>query len=159
MPTMISVPRFSLLPRSRRQIFQMHPLKALGHNGLPTLFFQMYWHIVGSDVQSLNILNNQVDPFDINKTFIVLIPKCKNPTSPKEFRHISLCNLLWRLWQKWLLIGLRKLSLMLLTYIKQSTFVQGRLITDSALIVMECFHWLKKKRKGEWCHGSETWYV
>lgn len=69
-------------------INQMHPLKSPGPNGLPALFFQKYWHIVGEDVNHLvlEILNNGKAPDEINKTSIVLIPKAKNPASPKDFR-------------------------------------------------------------------------
>lgn len=31
----------------------------------------------------------------------------------------------------------------------QSTFMKGNLITDTALVAMECFHWMKKKTKGK----------
>ncbi|XP_058751474.1 uncharacterized protein LOC131624535 [Vicia villosa] len=52
----------------REVIFQMHPTKSPGSNGLPALFFQKYWNIVGSDVTAvaLDILNNQRDPSAIN---------------------------------------------------------------------------------------------
>ncbi|CAJ2671909.1 unnamed protein product [Trifolium pratense] len=128
----------------------MHPLKAPGPDGLPALFYQKYWHIVGVEVQNLalSILNQNGDPRDINKTFLVLIPKGKNPTSPKDFRPISLCNVVMKIVTKTIANRL-KLTLPDVIDIEQSAFVQGRLITDNALIAMECFHWLKKKRKGK----------
>lgn len=57
-------------------------------------FFHEYWHIVDKDITelALGILNEGKSPEHINNTFIALIPKCKNPTSPNQFRPISLRN-------------------------------------------------------------------
>jgi len=128
----------------------MHPLKAPGPDGLPALFFQKYWHIVGREVQdlALSILNTGEQPHDINKTFLVLIPKGKNPSTPKDFRPISLCNVVMKIVTKAITNRLKH-TLGDVIDIEQNAFVQGRLITDNALIAMECFHWLKKKGKGE----------
>ncbi|KAI5395896.1 uncharacterized protein LOC127094379 [Lathyrus oleraceus] len=51
---------------------------------------------MGLDVTRLvlDILNNNKDPGSLNSTFIVLIPKRKNPSSPKEFCLISLYNMI-----------------------------------------------------------------
>lgn len=40
-------------------LFKMHPLKALDPDGLPSLSFQKYWHVVGNEVKKtvLDILN------------------------------------------------------------------------------------------------------
>lgn len=72
----------------------MNPPKALGLNGPSTLFFQNFWHIVGTYLIKMNmdIINNNKDSGVLNNTFIALIPKCKNPSSPKDFCLISLCN-------------------------------------------------------------------
>ena len=59
-------------------IKQMHPTKAPGPNGLPALFCQKYWYIVGKHVISfcLECLNGKKSQKSVNSTNIVLIP-CK----------------------------------------------------------------------------------
>lgn len=128
----------------------MHPLRAPGPDGLPALFFQKYWHIVGSEVITfaLGILNEAKSPECINKTFIALILKCKNPSSPSQFRPISLCNVVMKIVTKSIANRLKPILPEIVDE-EQSAFVQGRLITDNALIAMECFHWMKKKTKGK----------
>jgi len=58
----------------------MHPIKSLGPDGMPPLFFQKYWSIVGQDVTDcvLNILDTGEMPPKLNDTHICLIPKTKN---------------------------------------------------------------------------------
>jgi hypothetical protein len=82
----------------KEAIYQMHPLKTPSPDGLPTMFYQKYRHIVGEDVQNLalGILNNGQTQ-DINKTFLVLISKGKNPSSLKDFRLVSLCNVIMKI--------------------------------------------------------------
>lgn len=75
-------------------IHSMKSLSAPGPDGLPTLFYQHYWSIIGTDIIALclDILNSGKDPSSINHTKIWLIPKNKNPNTPKDFRPIALCN-------------------------------------------------------------------
>lgn len=131
----------------KEALFLMSPIKAPGPDGLPALYFQKYWHIVGQDVSQLvmDILNNNRDPGDINSTHIILIPKCKNPASPKYFRPISLCNLGMKMVSKTLANRIKKI-LPDIVDDGQSGFISGRLITNNALVAMECSHWLKKKK-------------
>lgn len=75
-------------------LFQMHPLKSSGRDGLQALFFQIFWYIVRGDVEKvvLDSLNYEKDPREINHTFIALILKFKKSKNPKDFLPISLCN-------------------------------------------------------------------
>ena len=36
----------------RNALFQIHPSKSLGHDGMSPFFFQKFWHIVVHDVTS-----------------------------------------------------------------------------------------------------------
>lgn len=56
---------------------KMQPSKALGPNGMPPLFYQKYFHIVGPKVTKvvLEALNTGHIPSILNHTIITLIPK------------------------------------------------------------------------------------
>lgn len=77
-------------------IKNMSNMAAPGPDGIPDLFFKRFGEIIGNNVTHfiLLILNNVGDPSCHNHTYINLTPKTKNPTSPSEFRSISLCNIM-----------------------------------------------------------------
>jgi hypothetical protein len=81
-------------------------------------------------------------------TKIVLIPKSNDATDLKDFRPISLCNVIYKIVAKCLVNRLRP-HLNGLISENQSAFLPGRLISDSALITFECFHAIQKSRKGD----------
>lgn len=96
---------------------------------------------MGNEVKKMvvDILNNEKDTTKINQTFVVLIPKCKNPRSPKESYLISLYNVVMKLVSK-IIANRVKNILSDIIDVEQSAFVRGRLITGNTLIVMECSH-------------------
>ena len=126
---------------------QMHPSKSHGPDGMPALFYQKYWDIVGSDVVSmiLNVLNYNTSMADINRTYITLIPKINNPAKMTDFRPISLCNVIYKLILK-VLANCLKLVLPQVISENQSAFLSERLIIDNVLIAFELMHYLDHKR-------------
>ena len=86
-PTVVTVEMNNNLIREfkaeevEQAIQQMVPSKAPGPDGMPPIFYQKYWHVVGSDViiAVLSCLNSGGLLKSINHTFITLIPKVKCP--------------------------------------------------------------------------------
>lgn len=72
---------------------QMDPIKAPGLDGLPPIFFQQYWSVIGDDVVR-QILEGGDISSGVNHTHICLIPKVKSPQFINQYCPISLCNIL-----------------------------------------------------------------
>lgn len=77
--------QFLLVPYSDEEIkdalFQIDPHTASGLEGIPSIFFQNFWSIVGSDVTCVvrSFLSTRCILRQLNYTMVSLIPKTTNP--------------------------------------------------------------------------------
>ena len=130
-------------------LFAMHPEKAPNPDGMTALFYQKFWDIVKED------LTHMVNQFlfhgevanGLNDTNICLIPKTTRPNVMSQFRHISLCNVSYKIISKVLCLRLRKVLPDRISE-TQSAFVAGRQISNNIMIAQEMFHALRTKPSG-----------
>lgn len=140
----------------KRAVFDMHPDKSSGHDGLNPVFFQAYWQIVGRDVTSFCQIFFDTDelPAGINRTLVCLIPKVYQPQSMSDLRPISLCNVLFCIVSKVMANRLKEYLPNLISD-KQSAFVERRLLTNNALVAFEVNYYTKRKtRKYQYMEGA-----
>lgn len=94
-------------------------------------------HDVTKDV--LHALHTSTFLIELNNTFITLILKKKCPKTVRDFRLISLCNVLYK--------TISNVLSQIISSI-QSTFVPIHFITDNILITNEILHFLRQKSTG-----------
>lgn len=128
----------------------MHRDKSPGEDGFNPGFFKKFWGVVGKDVVDACIswINEGSLPREVNNTNIVLIPKVSNPSNMKEFRPISLCNVIYKIMSKMMANRLKSLLPNTISQ-SQSAFIEGRLITDNIIIANEITHFMKGRRRGK----------
>lgn len=133
----------------KHALFQMHPDKSPGPDGMTPAFFKKHWSIVGRDVFLMveNFFADGFIPDGLNISNVVLIPKTKSPSKMTELRPISLCNVLVKIITK---VLANRMKSMLDTIISdnQSAFIPGRLISDNVMVSYEIMHYLKRKKRG-----------
>jgi hypothetical protein len=135
-------------------MFQMGPLKAPRPDGFLARFYQRHCGTVKDDVMAATkrFFLDGVMPEGINDTAIVLIPKGTEPEDLKDFRPISLCNVIYKLISKCIVNRLRGILDEIIS-LEQSAFMPTRRITDNALIAFECAHAIQRPlgRKEDFC--------
>jgi hypothetical protein len=92
-------------------LFQIGPLKAPGPNGFPARFFQRNWGLIKDDLiwAVKHFFDTGIIPEGINDTVITLIPKTNEADVIKDFRPISLCNIIYKVVSKCIVNRLRPL--------------------------------------------------
>ena len=135
---------------AKKALGQMYSLKSPGPDGMPPLFYQHFWSIVGDSVVKcvIDFLNIGMAPPNFHETHIVLIPKVKNPTKVLEYLPISLSNVIYKLASKVLTNRLKSLIPTLITE-NQSAFLSKRLITDNVLVAFEVMNTISQKKIGK----------
>ena len=84
-------------------------------------------------------------PEYLNRTLIVLVPKCQNPETINNYRPISLCNTIYKVVTKIIVARIRPLLSNLISPV-QAAFVLGRRGVDNTIIVQELIHTMGKTK-------------
>ena len=132
----------------RQALFQMHPSKSLGLDGMSPFFFFFpeIWNIVRHDVIEavLLVLNSEHMLHKMNYTHIVLIPKKNDPMQMFDYRPISLGNVISRILSK-VIVNRLKHVLPNVIFDAQSAFVPDQLVIGNTTVAYELLHRMRNK--------------
>ncbi|KAL8509574.1 hypothetical protein ACS0TY_016699 [Phlomoides rotata] len=132
----------------KKVVWSCEDNKSPGPDGYNFKFIKGFWNLLEEEVvrfcSEFHCNGNLAK--GINSTFIVLIPKVRNPLSIKEFRPISLVGCLYKIIAKLLAA---RLASVLKTHIalNQSAFVKDRHIVDSIVVANEVIDEARKLKK------------
>lgn len=132
-------------------IFQMGAYKAPGPDGIPPIFYQKNWQIVGPSVKKfvLEAFSAGQFPAELNATLVMLIPKVPMPTSTTQFRPIALTNVVVKVISKIIANRLKPIIGQIISH-TQCAFIPNRQASDNIIIAQEIMHTMRMKqgRKG-----------
>lgn len=133
----------------KEAVFSMHPDKSPGPDGLNPAFFQSFWSVVRHDVILFcqMFMSTCALPEGVNKALVCLIPKVKEPITMADLRPISLCNVLVRILSK-IMTNRLKMCMKSIISENQSAFIEGRLLTDNAMVAFEINHYMRRHTQG-----------
>ncbi|GLT38672.1 hypothetical protein SLA2020_129040 [Shorea laevis] len=110
-----------------KAIQSMKPFKAPGPNGTLPFFYQDLWSLIEHKVCShiKDIFSSRCVPEKWNECLLVLIPKVKSPETIQQFCPIRLCNTLYKVISKILVLRIKPWMDQLISPC-QSSFIPGR---------------------------------
>ncbi|XP_071906094.1 uncharacterized protein [Coffea arabica] len=133
-------------------VFELDGDSAPGADGFTGTFFRHCWDIVALDAlaATMDFLAGTPLPKEIASTLIVLIPKKPNPATFADFRPISLCTFMNKIFTKVLANRLQAILPGIIS-LEQSAFCPGRDIAENVLLAQEMIASINKKTRGHNC--------
>jgi hypothetical protein len=122
--------------------------KSPGPDGWSVEFYLHFFDLLAQDLLDAvedSRIRGVVNP-QLNRTFVVLIPKSNLTKHFQDFRPISLCNLCYKLISKIIARRIRPFLSLALSD-EQLGFLKGRQILDAVGVAHECIHSLKTKKQ------------
>ncbi|XP_077232161.1 uncharacterized protein LOC143866893 [Tasmannia lanceolata] len=120
--------------------------KAPGPDGFNGAFFKSFWYLIGKEtvaaIQYFFVTDNLLPT--LNTSFISLIPKCNNASTPDQYRPISLCNHVYKVITKLMANRMREVMHRIINP-SQSAFIKGRLIQENVLLTHDICHKFHRK--------------
>lgn len=136
----------------RNALFSISSNKAPELDGYNAFFFKKYWPILGEDVICAvqQFFTTRDLPKEINQALLVLLPKCENASSVKEYRPIACCTVLYKIISKVLANRMQQVLYSIISE-NQSAFVKGRLIQDNIILNHELIKGYQRKQISPRC--------
>jgi hypothetical protein len=123
---------------------EMPPGKAPGPDGFTSDFFHYCWEMIREEVWQVveeSRTSGQVLSA-LNATFLMLIPKEERVTHPKQYRPITLCNVIYKIITKVIAMRLKPILPFVISK-EKAGYMEGRKIMDSVILAHEVIHSLK----------------
>ena len=121
---------------------------APGPDGFSIEFFKEFWPKVREDINEMldDLHAGVLDLWRLNYEIIILLPKLREANNIKQYRHICLLNVIYKIITKVLTLRLTRWAGKVISK-KQTAFLPGRSILDGVVILQEVLHELRVKKE------------
>eukprot|EP00253_Pinus_taeda_P030007 PITA_30007 len=136
------------LQKVEEAVRQLKAGKAPGPDGFTSNFFHNFWDLIKLEIWQVVEESRTLRWMfpGLNATFIALIPKEAELSTPDKYRPIALCNIIYKIVSK-IIASRLKLLLPLIISPEKSGYVEGRQITNGIILTHEIIHSLKQSKK------------